>query len=197
MSIIYDETLNEILDEFYKNSKKILDTVDKNNMIEIASTLLKARKIFILGIGHSGMFGKILSMKLNHVGLRAFTVFDEINPPFTPEDIFIAISQSGETSTIISLAEKAKKIGGKIIGITSNRESSLIKLADNSLIIEKIAKNTSLEALGTLGDAQNQNLLGALFGFNLYVIFYTLVIMIAQKRGETPESINRRHANLQ
>jgi len=41
-------------------------------------------------------------MKLDHTGIKAYTVFDEINPPFNRKDLFIAISQSGETQTIIT-----------------------------------------------------------------------------------------------
>ena len=75
---------HNILDELYGNSKEVLE------------------KIYVLGIGHSGGFGKILSMQLNHVGLRAYTVFDEINPPFKKGNLYIAISQSGETKTIVA-----------------------------------------------------------------------------------------------
>jgi len=187
----------QILDECYENAKGVLEAVEEKNVENIVSTILKAKKIYILGIGHSGMFGKIFAMKLNHVGLRAYTVFDEINLPFEKDDLFIAISQSGETSTIISLAQKAKKLGGKVIGITSVSESTLGRVSDSLLKLDKYAEGVKFSALSAIGDTKNQNLLGLLFGLNIYTLFYSIIIMIANEKGETPDSINSRHANLQ
>ena len=187
----------QMLEELYENTTEVFKTLDETELKKVVSVLLNAKKIYVLGIGHSGMFGKIFAMKLNHVGLEAYTVFDEINPPFEREDVFIAISQSGETSTIITLAQKAKKLGGKVVAIVSTPESTLAKIADAVLKIEEYARGVRFQALAAIGDTRNQNLLGLLFGLSIYVLFYTIVIMIAEERGETPESINARHANLQ
>ncbi|MCK5095357.1 MAG: hypothetical protein KAR18_11555, partial [Spirochaetes bacterium] len=77
-----NEIHKTILDEFYVNAKGVFDEIDEKSMQDIISLILDAEKIYVLGIGHSGMFGRILAMKLNHVGLKAYTIFDEINPPF-------------------------------------------------------------------------------------------------------------------
>jgi hypothetical protein len=60
-----------------------------------------------------------------------------------------------------------------------------------------VSEKVSFEALAAIGDKKNQNLLGLLFGFYIYILFYATVIMIVREKGETPESINARHANLQ
>lgn len=192
-----EDVHKKLLDDFYLNAKTTFDKISEKNLKGTVSLIVNSKKIYILGIGHSGMFGKILSMKLNHLGLKAYTVFDEINPPFDKNDLFIAISQSGETKTIISLVKKAKKLGGKVLSLTSNANSTLVNLSDKVLIIEKLANDIEFSALSAIGDKKNQNLLGALFGFNIYVLSYTLIIMLAKELKETPESINKRHANLQ
>ncbi len=192
-----EEVHKKLLDDFYLNAKTTFNKITEKNLKGIVSLIVNSKKIFVFGIGHSGMFGKILSMKLNHLGLKAYTVFDEINPPFDKDDLFIAISQSGETKTIISLVQKAKNFSGKVLGLTSNANSTLVNLSDEILIIEKLGKDIEFSALPAIGDKKNQNLLGALFGFNIYVLSYTLIIMLAKELKETPESINKRHANLQ
>jgi len=189
--------LEELGKEFYDNFVTTMSKVTENDIGRIISLILNSPKVFVLGIGHSGMFGRILSMKLRHVGIEAYTVFDEINPPFKKNDLFIAISQSGNTSTIITLVEKAKKLGGKVVGITSNEESRLVKLSDAYIKIDKVNYDLDFNILGILGDKNNQNLLGSLFGFNIYILFYLIVTIIANKRGETAEKINDRHATLQ
>jgi len=192
-----EDVHKKLLDDFYLNAKTTFDKISEKNLKGTVSLIINSKKIYLLGIGHSGMFGKILSMKLNHLGIKAYTVFDEINPPFDKNDLFIAISQSGETKTIISLVKKAKKLGGKVLSLTSNANSTLVNLSDKVLIIEKLANNIEFSALSAIGDKKNQNLIGALFGFNIYVLSYTLIIMLAKELKETPESINKRHANLQ
>ncbi len=187
----------DTLSDFYLNAREVFEKKDGAELENAVTFMLGAKHIYVLGIGHSGMFGRILSMKLNHVGLRAYTVFDEINPPFDEKDLFIAISQSGETKTMLALARKARKLGGKILAVTSDRESTLGGMADAMVCIEKLGISSGFKALGTIGDIKNQNLLGALFGFNIYVLFYTIVIMLAERKNETPDSINARHANLQ
>lgn len=187
----------QILEEYYLNAKGAFDRIEEKNLKEAVKFISGSNKIYVIGIGHSGMFGKILSMKLNHVGLKAYTVYDEINPPFEKKDLLIAISQSGETSTIVTLARKAKNLGGKVLGITSHSQSSLGKLSDILITIDEQSEGVEFPALSVIGNLKNQNLFGTLFGFNIYVLFYTLVIMIAHERGETPESIDERHSNLQ
>ncbi len=187
----------QMLEEFYQNGRGVFNKVDEREMKLSADTILRAKKIYVLGIGHSGFFGRIFAMKLNHVGLSAYTVFDEINPPFDKNDLFIAISQSGGTKTILALAEKAKKLGGRVLAVTSNRDSTLGKLADATLVVDKVDENVDYQVLAKIGDLKNQNFLGAIFGFNIFILFYTLIIMLAERLGESADSINARHANLQ
>ena len=187
----------KLLEEFCENARSTFSNIDEAQLERVISAILRAKKIYVLGIGHSGMFGRILAMKLNHVGLRAYTVFDEINPPFEKDDLLIAISQSGETKTIVALAEKAIKLEGSVLGVTSEAESTLAKISETVLLIQKNADDVSFDVLSLMGDKNNQNFLGALFGFNIYILFYTIILMIARKLNETPESIDRRHANLQ
>lgn len=197
MEKAHTKMLEQMLREFYQNGCGILGKVDEKEMIHATDTILRAKKIYVLGIGHSGFFGRIFAMKLNHVGLRAYTVFDEINPPFDQDDLFIAISQSGGTKTILALAEKAKKLGGNVLAVTSNRDSVLGRLADAVLLIDRVDETVDYDVLSKIGDLENQNFLGAIFGFNIYILFYTIIIMLAERLGESADSINARHANLQ
>ena len=192
-----EKAYTQMLEEFYQNGRGVFEKVDEKEMKLAADTILQAKKIYVLGIGHSGFFGRIFAMKLNHVGLKAYTVFDEINPPFDKEDLFIAISQSGGTKTILALAEKSKKLGGRVLAVTSNRSSALDRLADAVLVIDKVDERVEYRVLSNIGDLKNQNFLGALFGFNIFILFYTIIIMLAERLGESADSINERHANLQ
>jgi 6-phospho 3-hexuloisomerase len=187
----------QALEEFTFNAGETFAEIHSDELKKCVSAIRGARKIFVFGVGHSGMFGRVLSMKLCHVGLEAYTVFDEINPPFEQGDLLVAISQSGETETVVALSRKAKKIGGKVLAVVSNPRSTLGGLSDVVLNVKKISETASFPFLGAIGGKTNQNFLGMVFSFNIYILFYVLVIMLAQELGESADSINRRHANLQ
>lgn len=187
----------QVAEEFGANAVRVLSQVDDARLHDVAALLISADSIHVLGIGHSGFFGKVLSMKLNHVGLTAYTVYDEINPPIRSGDVFVAMSQSGGTKTIISLVEKSKSIGAKVLGVTANADSELGRLADLCLQVDKCAADVEFPAMSILGNGKCENMNGALFGASIYALFYALIIMIMQERGETTESVDARHANLQ
>jgi 6-phospho 3-hexuloisomerase len=187
----------QALEELTLNARETFAEIPSDDLKKCVSAIRGARKVFVFGAGHSGMFGRVLSMKLCHVGLEAYTVFDEINPPFEQGDLLVAISQSGETETVLALARKAKKLGGKVLAVVSNPQSTLGGLADVVLNVKKISETVSFPFLGAIGDKKNQNFLGMVFALNIYILFYVLVIMLAQELGESADSINRRHANLQ
>jgi 6-phospho 3-hexuloisomerase len=187
----------QALEEFTLNARDTFSEIHSDDLNRCVSAIRGARKIFVFGVGHSGMFGKVLSMKLCHLGLEAYTVFDEINPPFEQGDLLVAISQSGETETVLALARKAKKLGGKVLAVVSNPQSALGGLSDVVLNVKKISETASFPFLGAIGDRTNQNFLGMVFALNIYILFYVLVIMLARELGESADSINRRHANLQ
>jgi 6-phospho-3-hexuloisomerase len=187
----------QALEELTLNARETFAEISSGDLKKCVSAIRGARKIFVFGVGHSGMFGRVLSMKLTHVGLEAYTVFDEINPPFEGGDLLVAISQSGETETVLALARKAKKLGGKLLSVVSNPDSTLGRLSDVVLNVKKISESVSFPCLCSIGDKNNQNFLGMVFALNIYILFYVLLVMLARELGESADSINRRHANLQ
>jgi 6-phospho-3-hexuloisomerase len=195
---LHEEDMHlQALEEFTLNARETFAEIQSSDLKKCVSAMREAKKIFVFGVGHSGMFGRVLSMKLCHVGLEAYTVFDEINPPFERGDLLVAISQSGETETVLALARKAKKLGGKLLAVVSNPRSTLGGLSDVVLNVKKISETTGFPFLGAIGGKSNQNFLGMVFALNIYILFYVLVIMLARELGESADSINRRHANLQ
>lgn len=66
--------------------------------------------------------------------------------------LVIAISQSGETQEIVSAAKLAKSLGGSIISITNNKDSSLEKISDVCLVTPA-GKETAVPATKTYTSA--------------------------------------------
>lgn len=186
-----------ISQEISTNMVRCLGEIDEKKIEKVLDEVLRAKRIFVLGMGHSGLIGKIFAMKLVHLGFSSHVVGDVTTPSLKRGDLLVAVSQSGETSTILTLAKKAKSLGGKVVGVTSFAASTLGDLADTSLVVAARTEEGEFPVFSLLGDEEHKNMSGALFGINIFALFYGLVCELAARTGQSPERIDSRHANIE
>jgi glucosamine--fructose-6-phosphate aminotransferase (isomerizing) len=106
---------------------------EENNMDE---DWCKAKRVVITACGtayHAGMvakyaFEKIARMEVN---VEVASEFRYENPILNKDDIFIVVSQSGETADTLSALRLAKKEGLKIVAITNCVGSTVSREADD------------------------------------------------------------------
>jgi arabinose-5-phosphate isomerase len=95
-------------------------------------------RIVVIGLGKSGHIGSKIAATLASTGSPAFSVHptEAMHGDLgmvTAQDVILAISYSGKTPEILSLAPSIKKIGAKLISMTGDLKSPLARLADISL----------------------------------------------------------------
>lgn len=131
-------------------------------------------RVIVTGMGKSGHIGTKLAATLASTGTPAFFVHPgEASHGdlgmFTPEDLVIALSNSGETSEVVTILPLLKRKGISLISITAREDSTLAKSADVSLHIPiereacplNLAPTSSTTAQLVLGDALATALLEA------------------------------------
>jgi len=191
------ERVKKVAKEMLQNATWSVEQLNEEDMKGMIDIFPKAKKIFVLGVGHSGLIGKVFAMKLAHLGFNSYVVGGVTTPALNSGDVMVAISQSGETPTIITLCRKAKELGGKIIAITASPNSTLSKLSDHSVFIRAKSKDIDFANFSLLGDGAHSNMSGALFGMNIYLFFYGLICELVEATGQTPKQIDSRHANIE
>lgn len=97
-------------------------------------------KVVVTGIGKSGLIGKKIAATLASTGTSAIFMNSAEGlhgdlGMISPEDVVLAISNSGNSDEIVSLIPSIEKIGVKIVAMTGNRNSKLGKAADYILNI--------------------------------------------------------------
>ncbi|MBN1432673.1 MAG: SIS domain-containing protein [Methanomicrobiaceae archaeon] len=119
------------------NMKKMTDEIDRRideisdeEINSFISALLRANRIYVAGAGRSGLIGRAFAMRLMHIGLESYVVGETVTPAMEPGDAVLVFSGSGETNSMVDIAESAKALGGVLCLITSHRDSSIGKLAD-------------------------------------------------------------------
>jgi arabinose-5-phosphate isomerase len=143
-------------------------------------------RIVVTGMGKSGHIGSKLAATLASTGSPSFFVHPgEASHGdlgmITPEDVVIAISNSGETEELLTILPIIKRLGVPMISMTGNPGSSLAREAEVNLDIsvEKeacplgLAPTASTTATLVMGDA--------------------LAIALLESRGFTADDFARSH----
>lgn len=143
-------------------------------------------RVIVVGMGKSGHIGGKIAATLASTGTPAFFVHPgEASHGdlgmITPNDLVLAISNSGETEEILKILPIIKRLGVKLITLTGNAKSSLGQQADAHLDVSvrqeacllNLAPTASTTAALAMGDA--------------------LAIALLESRGFTAEDFARSH----
>ena len=131
-------------------------------------------RIVVSGIGKSGHIARKIAATFASTGSPAFFVHPAEASHgdlgmVTRDDVFVALSNSGETEELLTIVPIVKRTGAKLIALTGAPESALAKLADAHLdtSVEKeacplnLAPTSSTTAALAMGDALAVALLDA------------------------------------
>lgn len=139
----------DILERYQKNVINTIEHINPSDLTHISQLMVKANKIIIISVGLSKMMGEYLSKLLIQVNKTAFYVYeshmiDLVTSSASADDLIIFISSSGETKTIIQVAEKLKYHQVETVSITNTTDSTLSNLTTYSLC----ANTTKLQFAG-------------------------------------------------
>ncbi|MDH4362435.1 MAG: glutamine--fructose-6-phosphate transaminase (isomerizing) [Nitrospirota bacterium] len=135
-----------MIKEIHEQPQVIMDTLrgrfnyesGEADLPDLAMTneeLLNARRIWIVACGtswHSGLVGKYLfeEMIRKPVQVDIGSEFRYREPMIQKDDLFIVISQSGETADTLAAAREAKRRGARVLAIVNALGSTLAREAD-------------------------------------------------------------------
>ena len=112
-------TFKKSVDYIVDKVKTSLLSLNDEQIEKICREFLRADRIFLYGAGRSGLVAKAFAIRLVHLGFQTYVIGETITPPVRKGDLVIVISGSGETIPSVMTAEIAKKIGAKLIAVTS------------------------------------------------------------------------------
>ncbi len=159
---IAQDVFNIEIDGMKEVSSKIGNEFSKS--IEVILNM-KGRLV-VTGMGKSGLVGKKIAATLASTGTRSFFMhpaeaYHGDLGMIDPQDIVIAISNSGETSEILKLLTFFKENNNTVIALTQNKNSTLAKHSDYFLDIGiskeacplELAPTSSTTVTMAMGDA--------------------------------------------
>ena len=133
---------NIFLTQASKTRKAILNQQEKlvefNNLL--TETKRKRKIVHVTGMGRSGRAVEFFADLLKDLGFKVSMIGRTLALPVSVDDIVIAFSGSGKTSTTVANVGVCVDGGAKIVVLTQNPKSRLGRLADICLLVPKSKK---------------------------------------------------------
>jgi len=184
--------------------EKVSNEIDKESVARflkiLTSALANKRKILVVGAGRSGLVGKAFAMRLMHLGFNVYVVGETITPSISEGDVLVAVSGSGSTQIVLSVASAAKRAKAQVVAVTSFAESPLGKISDHVVVIPgrtKVATETDYFARQVLGMYEPLAPLGTLFEDSVMIFFDGVIYALMNILGVGEEDMKKRHANVE
>ena len=178
-----------------------LNEIDQEQAKNFCSRVMRSKRIFVAGTGRSGQVAGAFAMRLMHLGFNTFVVGEITTPPIRKRDLLICVTGSGETRSMVSVAETAVEKKAVVFAITSNRKSSVGKLAGKNLVEIKGRKGDfggrDYGSRQLMGIHEPITPMGTLFEISAMMFLDAIVawIMIIQNKDE--DELKMLHTNLE
>ncbi len=154
-----------VIDLQIKALKKLKNSIDKSFNDAVRAISKCKSKVIICGVGKSGIIASKISATLSSVGTPSFSIsandcsHGDLGR-ITSQDILILISHSGKTEELKNIIKYSKSNKILLIGIVSNKDSSLYKAAKIKLLLPNVTESgygivptSSTTSQLSLGDA--------------------------------------------
>jgi DNA-binding MurR/RpiR family transcriptional regulator len=135
-----DTILKKVLKADMENIRATVEEIDCNAFKEVVDSILKAKRIYILGLRSStalaGYLGFYLDLILDNVKVVSFgmgEIFEQLLR-VTKDDLVIGISYPRYSRRTLEALKHVKEQGCKIVGITDSYASPIANIADYTLI---------------------------------------------------------------
>jgi 6-phospho-3-hexuloisomerase len=134
--------------QIFEEISKVHKTLSQNAVQLLCSEIQRCEGAIVgLGAGRMGYSLQAFMMRLSHLGYASYMIGDTTLPRIGRNDLVIVNSSSGETPSVMLLANIARDHGAKIIGITSGKKSTLSKICDLNIFYDEINSDQLMKTI--------------------------------------------------
>ena len=144
----------------------------------------KAPKVFVYGVGRSGLVARAFAMRLVQLGLKCFFIGETITPIVESGDCVLIVSNTGATMSAVQTANIARRVGASVVSVTGSRTS---KLAHASSVVVTVREEPGPEV-------SRYAPLATLFEDATLILLDGVVAQVMEKLGESESTMRARHA---
>lgn len=167
-----------------KEIEKMLAANHKENVEEVIQLITKSEKIFVYGVGRSGLVAKAFAIRLVQLGLEVYFIGDIATPIVDDKSLVLLVSATGETMSAIQTANICRRVGAKVVVITAKATS---KLAHAGNVIFPLGTEIT-------EDSRRLAPLGTLFEDAAMILLDGIIAELMEKMGQDDKQMRTRHS---
>jgi 6-phospho-3-hexuloisomerase len=188
-----ENQMEDLIDKVLAEIGSCLNQVSSDNFYKASSLIGDSPRVFVSGAGRSGLIMRALGVRLMHLGKTVYVVGDSTTPGIQKNELLILGSGSGRTSTQLTIAQKAKNQGARILLFTTDPESPLAIISDRTITLPA----PSLEGESSENGLKSIQPMGTLFEQTLLIACDVMSLRLMSQTGVSASQMRGRHANLE
>jgi len=178
-----------------------LDPSQVEEMLEVLlPTKTEGRKVLVVGAGRSGLVGRAFAMRLMHLDFEVYVMGETITPTIEAGDLVLIISGSGRTTLPVTVAEMAKRLGSRVLVVTSYPFSALGMKADCVVVVsgrEMIAHEEEYHTRQILGEHESLAPMGTIFENACMVFLDSIIAELMARLNISEKEMKRKHTTIE
>ena len=162
------DILAKVCHDINSSLEKTMVVIDAEAISKFCEAVMKAREVYIFGLGNSAAVALDVSHKFLRLGIRAHAFTDNHMQAIAAAhlgsgDLALAISHSGSSKDIIEAMEIAKNNGATTVAITNNGKAPIDKFCD--LMLHTISDETNYRILGLSSRISQLAIIDAVYSY--------------------------------
>jgi 6-phospho-3-hexuloisomerase len=182
--------LQDYSERILSGIREAVDGLDPHQVEGVLGSLLQVRaegrKILVVGLGRSGLVGRAFAMRIMNLGFNIYVMGETITPAIGKGDLVLIISGSGTTPVAVNVGKMAKRLGVRVIAVTSYPDSPLGRLADQLMQVSGRGiryHEDDYNARQIMGDHEPFTPLGTIFEESTLVILDCIITELMERMG--------------
>lgn len=167
------------------------DQLAEEQLEQLTDAVRASGRIFVAGAGRSGLMMRAFAMRLMHLGLDVYVVGETVTRSLGKGDLLLIGSGSGETKSLIPMAQKARSLEAKVGALTLSPASTIGGLADILVKLPGAPKDQEDDEASTIQP------MGSLFEQMLLLACDAVILRLMEKKELSGKAMYGNHANLE
>jgi len=180
----YDALLKQVIEE----NRQVLEAVNSEDVERLVQEILKAKTIHLYGMGRMQLSVRAFAMRLKHMGIDTYVVYDTTSPGIGPGDLLIG--HCAVTNVELNVIRLAKEAGARIALLTAHPENEHGQLAD-------LCVRVPCQIFGGPDEVQSVQPMASLLEQALFLFTDIVVMLVMERKGVSVEKIQKSHTNLE
>jgi 6-phospho-3-hexuloisomerase len=180
----YGELVNEVIAE----NRQVLEAVNPDDVGRFIQEILKAETIHLYGMGRMQLSVRAFAMRLKHMGIDTYVVYDTTSPQIGPGDLLIG--HCAVTNVELNVVRLAKAAGARIALLTAHPENEHGQLAD-------LCVRVPGQIFGGPQEVKSIQPMASLLEQALFLFTDIVVMLLMERKGVSTESMQKSHTNLE